>query len=197
MSRYSETDFVGCQSPRPLFFKVNSYLSYMKILLKESQYIKLLREYTEDTELNSIEDFEHIISDDGEFKDILSDDMVQDEYKDKIRTTLNALREIIYSTNDSGVSNVEKTFKIINLINKLRRIKRFLNVPIYINLYRNQTSQNEYLQARASQKKDGKKKWINVYVGSVNEFPEGIKSIEAKKKGTTLLRKKLEPIFKI
>ena len=34
MSRYSETDFVGCQSPRPLFFGDSWYLSYMKELEK-------------------------------------------------------------------------------------------------------------------------------------------------------------------
>jgi superoxide dismutase len=168
----------------------------MKILLKESQYIKLLKEYTDDKELSSIEDLEHVISDEGEFKDILSDDTTEDVYKNKIKTYLNNLRYIIFSSYNSDMSSVEKTFKIINLINKLRRIKNLLNQSVYINIYSNKYG-SEYLQARTSQKIDGKTKWINAFVGSVKDFPEKTKSAEALKLGKTLIRKKLEPLYNI
>jgi hypothetical protein len=168
----------------------------MKILLNESQYIRIMKEYTDDKELSSIEDFKHAISDEGEFKDMLSDDMVEDEYKDKIRTILFQLRDIMYSSNNSGISDVEKVFKSVNLINKLRRIKRLLSQNVYINKFTNNNG-NEYLQARTSRQVDGKTKWINAYVGPFKDFPEGIKSREALKLGKTLIRKKLEPLYNI
>jgi limonene-1,2-epoxide hydrolase len=167
----------------------------MKILLNESQYIRIMKEYTDDEKLISIEDFKHSISDEGEFKDMLSDDMVEDEYKDKIRTILFELRDIMYSSNNSGMSDVEKVLKAVNLINKLRRIKRFLSQKVYINKFT--TNGNEYLQARTSRQVDGKTKWIGAYVGPSKDFPEGIQSREALKLGKTLIRKKLEPLYNI
>jgi hypothetical protein len=168
----------------------------MKILLNESQYIRIIKEYTDDEELSSIEDFKHAISDEGEFKDMLSDDMVEDEYKDKIRTILSQLRDIMYSSNNSGMSDIEKVLKAVNLINKLRRIKRFLSQKVYLNTYTNSYG-SEYLQARTSRQVNGKTKWINAYVGPSKDFPEGVKSREALKLGKTLIRKKIEPLYNI
>jgi hypothetical protein len=53
------------------------------------------------------------------------------------------------------------------------------------------------LQARSSYNSDGKLKQVNEYVGSLNDFPEGVKSLDAMKKGKILIRKKLESVYNI
>jgi hypothetical protein len=78
----------------------------------------------------------------------------------------------------------------------LKRIRKFLNHPIHVNIYKDKYG-NKYLQARSSYTSDGKLKQVNAYVGSLNDFPEGTKSLDAMKKGKILIRKKLEPIYNI
>jgi hypothetical protein len=142
--------------------------------------------------VESYEEFVHNMSEEGEFKDILSDDSVEPEYKDEIRKTLKQLRDL----KDSEGDNLNLMMTSINLFNKLKRIKKFLKHPIHINTYKDKYG-NVYLQARAAYNSDGKVKYANTYVGTLNDFPEGINSSDAMKKGKTLTRKKLESIYNI
>jgi hypothetical protein len=169
----------------------------MKYIITESQY-KLLESSIGDDDLKTIEDFKHSISDEGEYKDILSDITVGDEYKDKIKKALNRIRELVYSSgDDDGISNIEKSYETINLVNRLKRIKKFLNYPIHINEYKDKYG-NVYLQARTSiRDNSNKKKWVSSYVGALKDFPDGINSLDALIKGKALLRKKIESLYDI
>ena len=169
----------------------------MKYIITESQY-KLLESSIYDDDIKTIEDFKHSISDEGEYKDILSDITVGDAYKDKIKHILNRIRELVYSSgDDDGISNVEKSYETINLVNRLNRMKKFLNYPVHINEFKDKYG-NIYLQARTSIKdEDGKTKWVNSYVGALKDFPDGINSLDALIKGKALLRKKFESLFNI
>lgn len=157
------------------------------IKLTESDLTKIVKRVI----VESYEEFMHNISEEGEFKDILSDDSVEPEYKDEIRKTFKELRSL-----DNYESRKNDNLKIImtsiTLLNKLERIKKFLNHPINLNIYG-----NKYLQARSSYTSDGKLKQVSAYVGSLNDFPEGIKSLDAMKKGKILIRKKLKSIYNI
>jgi hypothetical protein len=169
----------------------------MKYIITEEQY-KLLESSIEDDDIKTIEDFKRSISDEGEFKDILSDITIGDDYKDKIKNILNRIRELVYSSGDNdGISNIEKSYETINLVNRLKRLKRFLNHPIHINEYKDKYG-NIYLQSRTTLKgSDGKTKWINAYVGKLKDFPDGANSLDVLIKGKTLLRKKIEPLYNI
>ena len=161
----------------------------MKIIVKESQYKRLVEE--------SIEDFEKSISDEGEFKDILSDETIESEYKDEIKKLLKRVRDIVYpSSEEKSMSAYDGIMLYYNITDKLKNIKKFLNHPIHINQYKDKYG-NVFLQARASYNSDGKVKYVNSYVGTLDDFPEGVKSSEAKKKGKILVRKKLEPIYNL
>ena len=161
------------------------------IKLTESDLTKIVKRVIAE----SYEEFVHNMSEEGEFKDILSDDSVEPEYKDKIRKTLKQVRDLKdYESN--GGDNLGLIITANNLLNKLKRIKKFLNHPINLNIYKDKYD-NKYLQARSSYTSDGKLKQVNAYVGSLNDFPEGTKSLDAMKKGKILIRKKLEPIYNI
>ena len=161
------------------------------IKLTESDLTKIVKRVI----VESYEEFVHNMSEEGEFKDILSDDSVEPEYKDKIRKTLKQVRDLKdYESN--GGDNLGLIITANNLLNKLKRIKKFLNHPINLNIYKDKYG-NKYLQARSSYTSDGKLKQVNAYVGSLNDFPEGTKSLDAMKKGKILIRKKLEPIYNI
>ena len=161
------------------------------ITLTESDLTKIVNRVINE----SIEDFEHRISDTGEFKDILLDDSVDSEYKTEIKRILNRIRSLVGS-DDNEMSNLDRVVTSYNLFNKLDRIKKFLNHPIHINKFKDKYG-NVYLQARASYNSNGKVKVVNAYVGSIDDFPEGVNSTDAIKKGKTLIRKKLEPIYNI
>ena len=168
-------------------------MSGMKKVIKltESDLTKIVKRVI----VESYEEFVHNMSEEGEFKDILSDDSVEPEYKDKIRKTLKQVRDLKdYESN--GGDNLGLIITANNLLNKLKRIKKFLNHPINLNIYKDKYG-NKYLQARSSYTSDGKLKQVNAYVGSLNDFPEGTKSLDAMKKGKILIRKKLEPIYNI
>jgi hypothetical protein len=169
----------------------------MKYIITESQY-KLLESSIGDDDLKTIEDFKHSISDEGEYKDILSDITVGDEYKDKIKKALNRIRELVYSSgDDDGISNVEKSYETINLVNRLKRIKKFLNHPMYISEFKNKDGK-VYIHSKTSFKDTtGKTKWISTYVGSLKDFPDGVNSSDALIKGKALLRKKIESLYDI
>ena len=169
----------------------------MKYIITESQY-KLLESSIGDDDIKTIEDFKHSISDEGEYKDLLSDITVDDEYKDKIKNALNRIRELVYSSgDDDGISNVEKSYETINLVNRLKRIKKFLNHPMYISEYKNKNGK-VYIQSKTAVKdKTGKTKWISAYVGTLKDFPDGINSSDALIKGKALMRKKIESLFNI
>ena len=169
----------------------------MKYIITEEQY-KLLESSIENNDIKTIEDFKHSISDEGEFKDILSDITIGDDYKDKIKNILNRIRELVYSSGeDDGISNLEKSYETINLVNRLKRIKKFLNHPINIYDFKDKYN-NVFLHARTTVKDNlGKTKWITSYVGKLKDFPDGVNSLDASIKGKTLLRKKLEPFYNI
>ena len=161
------------------------------IKLTESDLTKIVKRVI----VESYEEFVHNMSEEGEFKDILSDDTVGPEYKEEIRKTLKQLRDLKdYESGENGNLNLLMTG--VNLINKLKRIKKFLNHPIHVNTFKDRYG-NVYLQARASYNSDGKLKHVSTYIGSLNDFPEGIKSLDAIKKGKSLTRKKLESIYNI
>jgi hypothetical protein len=161
------------------------------VKLTESDLTKIVKRVI----VESYEEFIHNMSEEGEFKDILSDDSVEPEYKDEIRKTLKELRSL--NDSESGENdNLKIIMTSITLFNKLKRIKKFLNHPINLNISKDKYG-NKYLQARSSYTSDGKLKQVSAYVGSLNDFPEGIKSLDAMKKGKILIRKKLESIYNI
>ena len=164
------------------------------IKLTESDLTKIVKRVIVES-VESYEEFMHKMSEDGEFKDVLSDDSVGPEYKEKIRKVLKQVRDLEHYESEGG-DNLGLIITANNLFNKLKRIRKFLNHPIHVNIYKDKYG-NKYLQARSSYTSDGKLKQVNAYVGSLNDFPEGTKSLDAMKKGKILIRKKLEPIYNI
>ena len=61
------------------------------IKLTESDLTKIVKRVIVES-VESYEEFMHKMSEDGEFKDVLSDDSVGPEYKEKIRKVLNQVR---------------------------------------------------------------------------------------------------------
>jgi hypothetical protein len=84
------------------------------------------------------------------------------------------------------------------LNNKLNAFEKLLHHPIHINRFLDKYG-NKYIQARTSltDKSSNKLKNFSAYVGSYNDYPEGINSEAAKIRGKELIRKKLEPYFNI
>lgn len=86
---------------------------------------------------------------------------------------------------------------IINYLEILENYKKWLEHPIYLNEF-NDKYGNKYLQARTSIKgKDGKTKWVNAYVGSLNDYPKGANDPLALAKAKPLIRKKLKKYFEL
>jgi hypothetical protein len=164
------------------------------IKLNESDLTRIVKRVIVES-MVSYEEFMHNMSEDGEFKDVLSDDSVEPEYKEKIRKVLKQVRDLEHYESN-GEDNLGLIITANNLFNKLKRIKKFLNHPINLNIYKDKYG-NKYLQARSSYTSDGKLKQVNGYVGSLNDFPEGVKSLDAMKKGKILIRRKLESVYNI
>lgn len=85
----------------------------------------------------------------------------------------------------------------INYLEILENYQKWISHPIYLNEFKDKYG-NKYLQARTSIKdKKGKTKWINAYVGSLNDYPKGINDPLALAKAKPLLRKKLKKYFEL
>ena len=170
----------------------------MKIIIKESQYNLLIEKF--DSKKSDFISVEHLISDEGKFKDILSDSSVSSEYKLAIKALLQSYRDLVYqSPEETKKINVYDLITMAHqLNNKLDAFEKLLHHPIHINKYSDKYG-NKYLQARTSltDKSSKKLKNFSVYVGSYYDYPEGIDSEAAKIKGKELMRKKLEPYFNI
>ena len=165
----------------------------MKYIISERQY-KLLESQITDDEKKQIEDFEYRTSENGEFKDIFSDETISDEYKDKIRDIFKEIKQSV--ANPSNEGGFEKILHILRLFDKLNRFKKFLKQDIYLNRFKDKNG-NVYIQARTSLKVNGEQKWISAYLGSLNDYPDGLNSLELLYKGKNLIRKKIEPYFNI
>jgi hypothetical protein len=170
----------------------------MKIIIKESQYNLLIEKF--DFDKNNFISVEHLISDEGKFKDILSDNSVSSEYKSAIKALLQSYRDLVFqSPEETKKINVYDLITMAHqLNNKLNAFEKLLHHPIHINRFLDKYG-NKYIQARTSltDKSSNKLKNFSAYVGSYNDYPEGINSEAAKIRGKELIRKKLEPYFNI
>ena len=85
--------------------------------------------------------------------------------------------------------------KVLSKLTKLENYLKWIEHPIHINEFKDKYG-NTYLQARTSIKDQvGKTKWVNAYIGTLKDFPNGINDTEASIKGKILIRKKLKKYF--
>ena len=89
---------------------------------------------------------------------------------------------------------------VISVLDRLQALERhikWMKHPIYLNEFKDKYD-NKYIQARTSLKgADGKTKWISAYIGSINEYPNGVNDVRAMDKAKPLIRKKLKKYFEI
>ena len=104
----------------------------MKIIIKESQYNLLIEKF--DFDKNNFISVEHLISDEGKFKDILSDNSVSSEYKSAIKALLQSYRDLVFQspeeTKKINVYDLITTAHQLN--NKLDAFEKFLHHPMYM-----------------------------------------------------------------
>ncbi len=93
--------------------------------------------------------------------------------------------------NESDFENrYEFITSITENIDEIIKYARLLHYPIHVNKYQDKNG-NIFLQARSSVNIDGTKKWVNSYIGSIKDFPQGVDDPNAKRLGSELVRKKL------
>ncbi len=94
-----------------------------------------------------------------------------------------------YIDNETQPKSIDKLVISLHLLECYHNL---LKHPIHINIFKDRYG-NQYLQARTTikVKSTGKNISVNTYVGSVNEFPNGINDSKAIEKGKILLRNKL------
>ncbi len=116
---------------------------------------------------------------------------IEQEEKQQIEGILSLFEKIITPTDVAKISSV-----LSNLV-LLEKYIRWIEHPIYLNEFKDKNG-NRYIQGRTSVKgDDGKTKWISAYVGSVTEYPRGIRDTDALRKAKPLIRKKLKKFYNL
>lgn len=88
-------------------------------------------------------------------------------------------------------------YPLIAHLETLERYIKWMNHPVYLNEYKDKYG-NKYLQARTSIKdENGKTNWINAYIGTISDYPDGVNDLAALDKAKPLIRKKLKKYFGI
>lgn len=107
-------------------------------------------------------------------------------------------------TKISDIANLMKpkgadklVYPLIAHLETLERYIKWMNHPVYLNEYKDKYG-NKYLQARTSIKdENGKTNWINAYIGTISDYPDGVNDLAALDKAKPLIRKKLKKYFGI
>lgn len=127
---------------------------------------------------------------------------VHDEiYIHAINNILLELQQLAKGTFDFKKQKKKDCVTIYYYVERLKKLENFdrlLNHPVKINEFKKSTD-TSFIQARANikdQENDLTKRFC-LYVGNSKEFPKGSLSIEAYQKGRNLIRRSLEPFYKI
>ena len=128
----------------------------------------------------------------GKMPPILNQKGLDETDSIKIKTLFNSIKRRITTKEDKQLIS-----DILDILQQLKQITEYLEHPIYMNEFTDKYG-NSYLQARTYiLNEDGKKKWINSYIGTLKEFPGGVEDKKAIERGKKLLRMKLLSNYKI
>lgn len=113
----------------------------------------------------------------------------EQEERVQIEGLLSLIKKIV------GSSDVSKITAILANLITLDKYIQWMEHPIYLNEFKDKNG-NRYIQGRTSIKgADGKTKWINAYVGSINDYPKGVNDPDALAKAKPIIRKKLKKFY--
>ena len=112
--------------------------------------------------------------------------------KDKIASLVSQFPSLIKDGKDFKLIT-----RVLHHLLTLEQYQKWIEHPIYLNEFKDKY-ENKYIQARTSIKDaDGNTKWISAYIGSLNDYPKGIKDPKAFEKAKPLIRKKLKKYFNL
>jgi hypothetical protein len=112
--------------------------------------------------------------------------------KDKIASLVSQFPTLIKDDTDFKLIT-----RVLHHLQTLEQYQKWIEHPIYLNEFKDKYD-NKYIQARTSIKgADGNTKWISAYIGSLNDYPKGIKDSKAYEKAKPLIRKKLKKYFNL
>jgi hypothetical protein len=123
---------------------------------------------------------------------ILTQEGLDETESNRIKSLFNSILRRINTKEEK-----QRISEILEILQQLKQIIEYLEHPIYMNEFKDKYG-NSYLQARTYVIIENRvKKWINSYIGTLKEFPDGIEDKKAIEKGKKLLREKLKSHYKI